>query len=78
MSDKDEVPVMILNRACKNFFLCSNYEIPASDEARRAGLNRPHFLTGCPSLHEEPDECKFYKEMCRFIEINRRWFSRRK
>ena len=77
MSKEDEVPIMILNRACKNFFLCSNYEIDASDEARRAGLNKIHFITGCPSLHENPDECKFYKAMCRYIEINK-CFGRRK
>ena len=61
---EQQVPVMMLNMTCKNFFLCSNFEIKTY---MMDGHN--HRILGRPSLHEDPYDCKFYKSMIESIRI---------
>ena len=61
---KDTTCIMYINRACKNFHICYNYKSDTQYE-------KPFVLLGgCPSMNENPDDCKFYKEILKFNKID--------
>ena len=66
-----EQGILCINRACEHFLLCSTYEIKASNEIKKIGYQKIHHLIGCPSMNEDPNNCSFYKEMCKYKEIDR-------
>ena len=63
--------IMNINRACKNFNICYNYHIKVSNNLTNTEYGRPFLLLGCPSMKENADECKFYKEILRFNKIDK-------
>lgn len=62
--------IMYINRACKNFNICYTYHMEVSDNLINTGYERPFLLLGCPSMNENADECKFYKEILKFNKID--------
>jgi hypothetical protein len=40
-----------------------------SDDLKDTYYERPFLLLGCPSMTENPNDCKFYKEILKFDKI---------
>ena len=54
---------MNLNIGCPNIDICNHYRMRVSDELKNTPYERPFLLLGCPSMNENPSDCKFYKEI---------------
>lgn len=59
-----------INRGCENFNVCYNYRMEVSDNLVNTEYERPFLLLGCPSMNENSNDCKFYKEILRFNKID--------
>lgn len=72
ISEKEEkVADMTINRSCPNIDICSHYRMRVSDDLKNTFYERPFLLLGCPSMKENPSDCKFYKEILKFNEIDK-------
>lgn len=60
-----------MNESCPNIHTCRNYRMRVSDDLKDTIYERPFLLLGCPSMNEDPNNCSFYKEMCKYKEITR-------
>ena len=68
---KDIACIMNINRACPHFEYCSSYKIKVSDNFINSPYENAYLLLGgCPSMNENPDDCKFYKEILKFNKID--------
>ena len=74
---KDTACIMNINKACKNFHTCYNYKMQVSENLRNTQYEKPFLLLGgCPSMNENPDDCKFYKEILRFNKIDADFYKK--
>lgn len=59
-----------MNESCPNIHTCRNYRMRVSDDLKDTYYERPFLLLGCPSMKENPSDCKFYKEILKFNKID--------
>lgn len=66
---EDTICIRNINRACVHFYTCYNYTMEVSERFQNTEYERPYLLLGCPSMNENPDDCKFYKEILKYDKI---------
>lgn len=63
---EDQNPDFIIRNGCPNMMICKNYFSPGSSVSIWN-------ITGCPDTETNPNECKFYKEVLKYISIDKQF-----